>query len=328
MGRRKWHVLPTAKSSHHDLMSAVSAKSESEKNMQVTSTEYCSKDAHLRLDIHSNEDQRALIQTMDMTFLNYRLANVQVADRVTCEKVDILWKLDEPVKDIRLVNGTLELDGEWFAGELQKITVSMLAMRLEEVGLHPFHASAVRYRDKTIMFMGGESNHGKTMSQLEGCRRGGLNISTETLVLDDRGWVAMGSLTVFLVKRAKGTERSDLADQDEGVTKLFGRSPEVNHYLEPSNVDLVIVPSIDGHFSTSVKELGQFEKEYQGFHSMMNYFGVNQLLSPGLVMPIIDTEEKRRKRAEFGHRFAEPRPYYMIRAATPQSIFDELEKVM
>ncbi len=296
--------------------------------MQVTSTEYCSKDAHMRLDILSKEDQRALIQSMDVTFLNYRLATVQVVDRVTRDKVDILWRADEPVKNIRLVNNTLELDGEWYAGELQKIIVSVLAMRLEETGLHPFHASAVRYKGKTVMFMGGESNHGKTMSQLEGCRRGGLNISTETLVLDERGWVAMGSLNPFLAKRAKGTERSDLANQDEGVTRLFGKAPEVKHFLEPSSVDIVVVPSIDGNFATSVKELGLFEKEYQGFHSMMNYFGLNQLLSPGLVMPIIDTEEKRRKRADFGHRFAEPRPYYMIRAATPQQIFDELEQFL
>lgn len=296
--------------------------------MLVTSMQLDSKDAHLRFDIHSQVDYTPFLKEMDLTFLNYRLANVQVAGRVTREQVDIRWRPDRSIKDIRYVNGVLELDGEWFAGEIQKMTVSMLAMRLEEAGLHPFHASAVRYKGKTIIFMGGESNHGKTMSQLEGCRRGGLNISTETLVLDERGWVAMGSLNVFLAKRAKGTERSDLANQDEGVTKLFGKSPEVNHYLEPSSVDVVVLPSIDGNYATSFKELGLFEKEYQGYHSMMNYFGLNQLLSPCLVMPMIDTDEKRRKRADFGHRFAEPRPYYMIRAATPQLIFDELEKYL
>lgn len=296
--------------------------------MLRTSRELFSKDAHLRIDVESGQDYTAVLDEMDMTFLCYRLADVQVAPQVKREKVDILWKPDEPIKDIRYRGGILELDGEWYAGELQKILVSVLAMRLEETGLHPFHASAVRYRDKTIMFMGGESNHGKTMSQLEGCRRGGLNISTETLVIDERGWVAMGSTNVYLAKRAKGTERSDLANQDEGVTKLFGKAPEVHHYLEPSNVDLVILPSIDGNYATSVKELGQFEKEYQGFHSMMNYFGLNQLLSPGLVMPMMDTEEKRRKRADFGHRFAEPRPYFMIRAATPQLVFDEVEQVL
>jgi len=296
--------------------------------MKLTSTQFFSKDAQLRFNVQSQADYTAFMQQTDFTFLNYRLANVQVAEQVTRSQVDILWQPDNPLKDIRYTNGILELDGEWFAGEIQKILVSMLAMQMEETGLHPFHASAVRYEGKTIMFMGGESNHGKTMCQLEGCRRGGLNISTETTVLDERGWVVMGSLNVYLVKRARGTERSDLANQDEGVTKLFGKAPEVRHYLEPGNVDIVVLPSIDGNYATSVKELGQFEKEYQGYHSMMNYFGLNQLLSPGLVMPIIDTAEKRRKRALFGHCFAEPRLYFMIRAATPQLIFDELEKLI
>lgn len=295
--------------------------------MTLLSRQFTSKQAQLRFDVESLTDENPL-DAMDMTFLNYRLANVQVADQVTLAKPDIVWQPHVAIKDIRYIGGTLELDGEWYAGEIQKILVSMLAFRLEECGLHPFHASAVRYGEKTIMFMGGESNHGKTMSQLEGCRRGGLNISTETLVIDENGWVAMGSTNVYLAKRAKGTERSDLADQDEGVKKLFGKAPEVQHYLEPSNVDLVILPSIDGNYATSVKELEQFEKEYQGFHSMMNYFGLNQLLSPGLVMPIVDTEDKRRKRAEFGHRFAKPRPYFMIRAANPQLLFDEVEKLL
>jgi len=296
--------------------------------MILTSTQFFSKEAQLRFDIQSQNDYTPFMQETDFTFLNYRLGDVQVDDKVIRQQVDILWKPDVTVKAIRYVNGTLELDGEWFSGEIQKINVSMLAMRQEEAGVHPFHSSAVRYKGKTIMFMGGESNHGKTMCQLEGCRRGGLNISTETTVIDDRGWVAYGSLNVYLAKRAKGTERSDLANQDEGVTKLFGTAPEVDHYLEPSNVDMVVLPSIDGNYANTVKELGLFEKEYQGFHSMMNYFGMNQLLSPGLVMPIIDTEEKRQKRAEFGQRFATPRPYYMIRAAKPQLIFDELEKLL
>lgn len=61
---------------------------------------------------------------------------------------------------------------------------------------------------------------------------------------------------------------------------------------------------------------------------MMNYFGLNQLLSPGLVMPIVDTEEKHRKRADFGHHFSRSRPYFMIRVANPQLLFDEVEKLL
>jgi hypothetical protein len=296
--------------------------------MPQSSTQFSARNAHIRFDVESQSEHASLAKAMDMTFLKYRLAHVEVSGEVTRSTPDILWKPDLAVKDIRLNGGVLELDGEWFAGEIQKIIVSVLAYRMEEEGMHPFHASAVRYKDKTIMFMGGESNHGKTMSQLEGCRRGGLNISTETLVLGEDCRVVMGSLNVFLVQRARGTERSDLANQDEGVTKLFGKSPEVKHYLDPSDVDIVVLPSIDGNYASSIKELGQFEKEYHGYHSMMNYLGLNQLLSPGLVMPIMDNEQKRRARAAFGQRFAAPRPYYMIRAATPQLLFDELEQFL
>jgi len=96
---------------------------------------------------------------------------------------------------------------------------------MEAVGLHPFHSSGIRYRDRTIMFLGGESNHGKTMSQIEGCRRGGLVVSTETTVTDERGWAVMGSRNVFLRQRSKGTERSDLPDQDQVSPSSLTKRP-------------------------------------------------------------------------------------------------------
>ena len=75
---------------------------------------------------------------------------------------------------------TMTFRGDWPSGPMQKVVVTMLALRLEDAGLHPFHASAVRYHDKTVLFLGGESNHGKSMGQIEACRRGALLISTET----------------------------------------------------------------------------------------------------------------------------------------------------
>ena len=48
---------------------------------------------------------------------------------------------------------------------MQKILISMLALRMEAAGLHPFHSSAIRYRDRCILFLGGEENHGKSMAQ-------------------------------------------------------------------------------------------------------------------------------------------------------------------
>ena len=87
----------------------------------------------------------------------------------------------------------------------------MLALRMEAVGLHPFHASAVRYRDRTVLFLGGESNHGKSMGQIEACRRGALLVSTETTVIDETGRAVIGSKEPFIKKRTEGTERADKA---------------------------------------------------------------------------------------------------------------------
>jgi hypothetical protein len=301
------------------------------------SEEMSSGAARLRIDVHGSQPLRMQTSASrgglgehvldDMTFLDYRLASVQIEAEVSRSAPDVVWYQEAERKAIRYRDDTLILDGGWFQGELQKIIVSMLALRMEAVGLHPFHASAVRYRDLTIVFLGGESNHGKTMSQIEGCRRGGLLVSTETTVTDERGWAVMGSKTVFLRKRAKGTERADLPDQDEGVAKFFDKTPEFVAFEEESDVDLVILPAIDGHFDTKVVEMIRFEREYQTYHSLMNYFGLNQLLAPGLAMPIIDSDELRSKRADFCHRFA-GRPYYMIRAKNPQIVLDEVEKLM
>ena len=216
-------------------------------------------------------------------------------------------------------------------GELNKIFTTMLAFEMDAVGLHPFHSSAVRYKGKSILFLGGENNHGKSMNQIEGCRRGGKIISTETTVTNDDGIVVYGSKSVYLrpTQRAKGTERSDLPSQDEGVAKFFDKEPEFLIYDEEAPVDLVILPGIDGHFATKVVEMKTFEKEYQTHHSVMNYFGLNQLLAPGgLVMPIVDTDKKRKTRGDFVRRFAADKPYFMMRAKNPQLIFDEIEKIL
>lgn len=281
--------------------------------------------ARLRVDVYGSQPLAHVLD--EMTFLNYRLANVNIEPEVTRQEPDIIWERDAASKSVAYRNDTLTITGEWFQGELQKILVCMLAQRIETVGLHAFHASAIRYRDLTIMFLGGESNHGKSMSQIEGCRRGGLVVSTETTVTDDRGWAVMGSKNVFLRQRSKGTERADKLNQDQGVAKFFDTMPDCANYDEPSNVDLVIVPSIDGHFDTAVVEMIPFERNYQTFHSLMNYHGLHELLAPGLAMPVIDNEELRTKRADFCRRFAE-RTYYLIRAKTPQILFDEMERLL
>lgn len=281
--------------------------------------------ARLRFDVYGSEPRAHVLD--DLSFLAYRLASVQIEAEITRPKPDILWDPDAAGKSIRYDGQTLFLGGEWFQGEIQKIIVSMLALRMEEIDLHPFHSSAIHYHDRTVMFMSGEANHGKTMAQIEGSRRGGLVVSTETTVTDERGWAVLGSKSTFLKTRAKGTERSDIPDARKGAAKFFEETPEFITYDEPCNVDLVVLPAIDGNFDTQVIEMIPFEKEYQTYHALINYHGLHQLLAPGLPMPIIDTDELRLKRAGFCHYFAR-RPYHLIRAANPQVLLDEVEKLL
>ncbi len=221
----------------------------------------------------------------------------------------------------------MAFEGPWPAGPIQKAIVTMLALRLEAAGLHPFHASAVRYRDRTILFLGGESNHGKSMGQIEACRRGALLVSTETTVIDDEGTAVMGSKQPFLKRRTEGTERADKAAPEAGVAKFFGEMPRWQVLAEPTPVDIVVLPAIDGNFAPSLAEMIPFEREFQTLHSLQNYLLLNELLAPGLPMPLVDPDGLRRARAAFVHRFCD-RPYYIVRAATPQVLLDEVDRVL
>jgi hypothetical protein len=207
------------------------------------------------------------------------------------------------------------------------VVVTMLALRMESLGLHPFHASAVRYHGKTVLFLGGESNHGKSMGQIEACRRGALLVSTETTVIDETGRAVVGSREPFLKKRTEGTERADKAGPDRAVDKFFGSLPTWELHTEPSDVDVVIVPAIDGNFDPSCAEMIPFERQFQTFHSLQNYFLLNELLAPGFAMPLVDTDRLREARVDFVRRFAD-RPYFFVRAATPQVLLDEVDRVL
>ncbi len=288
------------------------------------SEEMSAETARLRVDVYGTEPREHVLE--DLNFLNYRLADVRISPQVTLKEPDIVWHQGGE-KSISYDGRTMTFNGPWPAGPIQKVVVAMLALRMEEVGLHPFHASAVRYCGKTVMFLGGESNHGKSMGQLEACRRGALLVSTETTVVDEEGRAVKGSKEPFIKKRTEGTERADKAAPEAGVAKFFGGMPTWDLYTEPSNVDVVIVPAIDGNFDPSLNEMIPFERQFQSLHSLQNYFLLNELLAPGHVMPIVDTEELRKKRAVFVERFAE-RPFYFVRAATPQVLMDEVDKVL
>jgi hypothetical protein len=282
--------------------------------------------ARIRIDVFGGEPREHVLE--DMNFMNYRLADVQLSTGATLSQADIVWRA-EGDKSVAYDAGksVITFTGPWEEGPIQKVIVAMLALRMEAKGWHPFHASAVRYKGKTILFLGGESNHGKSMGQLEANRRGGQLVSTETTVIDEDGVARMGSQDVYLKKRAKGTERADKAAPNVGVAKFFGEMPTWEVYREPSNIDVVIVPAIDGNFDPSTNEMISFERQFQTLHSLQNYFLLNELLAPRLPMPMIDTEDLRRRRAAFVEKFAE-RPYYFVRAANPQVLMDEVEKVL
>ena len=280
--------------------------------------------ARVRIDVFGGEPRQHVLE--DMNFLNYRLADVQIQPEPTLESADIVWQA-EGDRSVGWRGGTMTFTGPWEEGPIQKVIVALLALKLESAGLHPFHASAVRYRNRSVLFLGGESNHGKSMGQIEANRRGAALISTETTVIDEDGVALMGSKDVFVKKRAKGTERADKAGVDVAVQKFFGGMPSWEVYGGRSEIDVVIVPAIDGNYDASLAEMIPFERQFQTLHSLQNYFLLNELLAPGWPMPIVDTEERRRARAAFVARFTE-RPYYFVRAANPLVLLDEVEKVI
>ena len=293
--------------------------------MAQLSEEMSAGPARVRVDVVGREVPEHVLENMD--FLNYRLADVRIEPKVTLAAPDMVWDRDAAAKKVSYEAGVMRFDGAWEAGLLQKSLVALLALRMEAHGHHPFHSAAVRYRGKTVLFLGGESNHGKSMGQIEACRRGGQLISTETTVIDEDGIALVGSKTVFIKSRAKGTERADKAAPEAGVAKFFGEMPTWEEYLEPSNIDVVIVPSIDGNYAASTVPMIPFERQFQSLHSLQNYLHLNELLAPGWPMPIMDSEELRRRRAAFLERFC-TRPYYLIRAATPQVLMDEADEVI
>jgi hypothetical protein len=280
--------------------------------------------ARIRIDVLGDTPRDKVLD--DMSFLNYRLADVRVAPDISLGGADLVWR-QRGDKAAAYDGHRMTFTGDWPAGPIQKAIVALLALRLEGLGLHPFHASAVRYRERTILFLGGESNHGKTMGQIEACRRGAQLVSTETTIIDTTGQAVMGSKQPFVKRRTEGTERADKAAPEAGVTKFFGDMPSWELYEEPSNVDLVVLPAIDGNFAPSLVEMIPFEREFQTLHSLQNYLLLNELLAPRIPMPLIDTNELRAARAGFVHAFCE-RPYVFVRAATPQVLLDEVDGIL
>jgi hypothetical protein len=286
--------------------------------------EFSAGTARLRVDVLGGEPREHVLD--DLSFLNYRLADVRISPEITLGDADITWNQDGD-KAVAYDGRRVTFTGPWAAGPIQKVIVAILALRMEAVGLHPSHSAAVNYRGKTFLFLGGESNHGKSMGLIEAGVRGGLQVASETTVIDEDGRAVAGSVEPFLVRRTEGTERSDKAAPNKGVEKFWGRMPTWGMYEGVPSIDLVIVPAIDGNFDPATNELIPFERQFQVLHSLQNYFLTNELLAPGQVMPMVDDDALRARRATFVDRFCE-RPFFFIRAATPQVLLDEVDRIL
>jgi hypothetical protein len=114
----------------------------------------------------------------------------------------------------------------------------------------------------------------------------------------------------------------------QGVNKFFEAVPTFKHHQGPTNADLIVLPSIDGNFDTFVGQMESFEKEYQTFHCLEDFYIPRSLISSGVPMPILDDYEHRRRRAAFVTDFARNRPYYFVRGRSPRVIVDELDKIL
>ncbi|MEI7745125.1 MAG: hypothetical protein WCK58_15420 [Chloroflexota bacterium] len=292
-------------------------------NLRLTE-EFSAGQARLRVDVYGGEPREHVLD--DLNFLNYRLADVRISPEVTLDGPDIVWNQDG-AKGVSYDGRTMTFTGPWPAGPLQKAIVAVLALRMEAKGEHPSHSAAVNYRGKTFLFLGGESNHGKSMGLIEAGVRGALQVASETTVISDDGRAVAGSEDTFLVKRTEGTERSDKAAPNKGVEKFWGEMPSWGRYQGTPNIDLVIVPAIDGNFDPAANALIPFERGFQFLHSLQNYFLTNELLAPGHVMPMVDNDELRARRAQFVDSFCQ-RPFYFIRAANPQVLMDEVDKIL
>jgi hypothetical protein len=280
----------------------------------------------IRLDVHSEVAVDRILE--DMTFLNYRLGGVTHKMGSDLKEPDFIWYKDESATTISFDGRRVILKGEWFEGEIQRILVSFIASKLFAADRYLFHSSAVNYRGKNVVFIGGEGNRGKSMSQIEACKRGAKILSTETTVLDFDGNYILGSQKVYLRKRAKGTERIDKPSQDEGVAKFFDKDPDYELYKGKAKIDIVMMPDMDGNYATVSGLMAEYEKQYQTYHCLCDYLGMHILLQPGLPMPIFDTEQLRLKRAAFINNFAPKRPYIYVRCSKPEILLDELEKYL
>ena len=167
------------------------------------------------------------------------------------------------------------------------------------------------------------SNHGKSMGQIEACRRGAKLVSTETTVIDDRAAVILGSKAPFLKKRDAGHRTRGQGRARGGRRQVLRRHADLG---DPRRPDA-------GRRRRPPGDRRQLRAE-PGRDDPVRAAVPDAPLAPELLPaqraaragpPDADGRygALRKARAGFVERFAE-RPYYFVRAATPQVLLDEV----
>src|SRR5450756_821720 len=108
--------------------------------LQLTE-EFSAGAARLRVDVYGGEPREHVLD--DLTFLNYRLADVRISPEVTLADADIIWNQDGD-KAVSYDGRAVTFTGPWPAGPIQKVIVAVLALRMEAVGLQPVSYTHLR----------------------------------------------------------------------------------------------------------------------------------------------------------------------------------------
>ena len=189
--------------------------------------------ARLRVDVYGGEPREHVLD--DLTFLNYRLADVRISPDGDAGGAGHRLAPGRREGDRLRRSRRMTFTGPWPAGPIQKVIVTMLALRMEAVGLHPFHASAVRYRGKTRPL----PRRRVEPRQVDGPDRGLPPRRAARSHRDDghrrgrprRRWARSRHVPQ---EADRGHRAADKAAPKRGVEKFFGEMPTWGMYDGPS----------------------------------------------------------------------------------------------
>ena len=282
--------------------------------------------ARIRIDVFGGEPREHVLE--DMNFMNYRLADVEIAGSVSLPQADIVWQA-EGEKSVaydgrldrhlhRAVGG--RPDPEDDRGH------ACAAPGSARAGTRSTRRPCATRARRSCSWAASRTTASRWASSRPiaaarcSCRPRRRSSTTAAWPR----WAARTSISRSAPRARSGRTRPR---QTWAWPSSSARCPPGTCIAGPSNVDVVIVPAIDGNFDPSVNEMIPFERQFQTLHSLQNYFLLNELLAPGCRCRCSTARRCATREPQFVERFSE-RPYFFIRAANPQVLMDEVEKVI